>query len=203
MSRRSKKAKAEDVSNDFVLLCCLVKPFLSCLGIPVDIYHSYSCISWPFRAKKNWSKKSPSTYTWVKNQDQKKLSRGQISIVIVSHVNKHPLLHSTSYDVFSLIDLSSSRQNALRIISLRKAECCRYSPAQFWNKELIFVANKVASPFDESPISSFESLLLSNLVLYPTNLVASLVTKFPGIVARCLSKHFQSFLSFLGVYHVF
>ena len=31
--------------------------------------------------------------------------------------NKDPLLHSTSYDVFSLIDLSSSGQNALKIIS--------------------------------------------------------------------------------------
>ena len=48
--------------------------------------------------------------------DIKKCS-GQISITIVSCVNKHPLLHGTSYDVFSQIDLSSSRQNALRIIS--------------------------------------------------------------------------------------
>ena len=61
----------------------------------------------------------------------------------------------------------------------------------------------MASQLDRSHISSFESLLLSNLALYSTNLVASLVTKFQGIVARCLSKHFQSFLSFLGVYPVF
>ena len=65
----------------------------------------------------------------------------------------------------------------------------------------MLVANKVASPLDESHISSFESLLLSNLALYPTNLEASLVTKFQGIVAR-FSRHFQSFLSFLGVYLV-
>ena len=51
---------------------------------------------------KKRSKKSPSTYTWVKNWDQK--SSGQISITIVSNVNKHPLLHSTSYDVISLIE---------------------------------------------------------------------------------------------------
>ena len=37
-----------------------------------------------------------------------KKSSGQISIIIVSHGNKHPLLHSTSYGVFSLINLSSS-----------------------------------------------------------------------------------------------
>ena len=77
-----------------------------------------------------------------------------------------------------------------------------YSLAQFWNKELIFVANKVASMLDESHISCFKSLLLSNLALYPTNLEASLLTKFQGIVAR-LSRHFQSFLSFLDVYPVF
>ena len=35
-------------------------------------------------------------------------SSAQISIIIVSYGNKHPLLHGTSYDVFSLIDLSSS-----------------------------------------------------------------------------------------------
>ena len=34
---------------------------------------------------------------------------------------------------------------------------------------------------------------------YPTNLVTSSVTKFQRIVARCLSRHFQSFSSFLGV----
>ena len=37
-----------------------------------------------------------------------KKSSGQISIIIVSHGNKHPHLHSTSYGVFSLINLSSS-----------------------------------------------------------------------------------------------
>ena len=36
-----------------------------------------------------------------------KKSSGQISIIIVSYGNKHPLLHSTSYGVFSLINLSS------------------------------------------------------------------------------------------------
>ena len=36
-----------------------------------------------------------------------KKSSGQISITIVSHGNKHPLLHGTSYGVFSLINLSS------------------------------------------------------------------------------------------------
>ena len=46
-----------------------------------------------------------------------KKSSGQISITIASYVNKHPLLHGTSYDVFSQIDLSGSRQDALRIIS--------------------------------------------------------------------------------------
>ena len=65
-----------------------------------------------------------------------------------------------------------------------------------------YTANKVASPLDESHISSFECLVLSNLALYPSNLEASLVTKFQGIVAR-FSRHFQSFLSFLGVYPVF
>ena len=98
-----------------------------------------------------------------KLKDQK--SSGQISI-IVSHVNNHSLLHGTSYDVYSQINLSSSGQ----IMSSHKAECCRYSLAQFWNKELIFVANKVTSPLDKSHISSFESLLLSNLALYPISL---------------------------------
>ena len=39
-----------------------------------------------------------------------KLSSGQLSviIIIVLYGNKHPLLHGTSYDVFSLIELSSS-----------------------------------------------------------------------------------------------
>jgi len=32
---------------------------------------------------------------------------GQISLIIVSYGNKHPLLHGTSYGVFSLINLSS------------------------------------------------------------------------------------------------
>ena len=36
-----------------------------------------------------------------------KKSSGQISIIIVSCGNKHPLLHDTSYSVFSLINLSS------------------------------------------------------------------------------------------------
>ena len=36
-----------------------------------------------------------------------KKSSGQISIIIVSYGNKHPLLHDTSYGVFSLINLSS------------------------------------------------------------------------------------------------
>ena len=36
-----------------------------------------------------------------------KKSSGRISIIIVSYGNKHPLLHGTSYDVFSLINLSS------------------------------------------------------------------------------------------------
>ena len=37
-----------------------------------------------------------------------------------------------------------------------------------WNKELTFVANKVANLFVESHISSFESLQLGNQVLYRT-----------------------------------
>ena len=45
------------------------------------------------------------------------------------------------------------------------------------------------SPLEESHISSFERLVLSNLALYPSNLEASLVTKIQGIVAR-LSRHF-------------
>ena len=36
-----------------------------------------------------------------------KKSSGRISTIIVSYDNKHPLLHGTSYDVFSLINLSS------------------------------------------------------------------------------------------------
>ena len=53
----------------------------------------------------------------------------------------------------------------------RTSKCFKnYRLAQFWNKKLIFVANKVAIPLDESHISSFESLLLSNLALYPSNL---------------------------------
>ena len=68
---------------------------------------------------------------------------------------------------------------------------CRYSLAQFRNKELIFVANKVASPLDKSHISSFQSLLLSNLALYPTNLEASLVTKFQGTFIKAFSKFLE------------
>ena len=37
-----------------------------------------------------------------------KKSSGQLSIIIVSYGNKHPLLHSATYDVFSLINFSSS-----------------------------------------------------------------------------------------------
>ena len=82
-----------------------------------------------------------------------------------------------------------------------KAECCRYTLAQLWNKELKFVANKVASPLVES--HTFLASKVRNLVTrlctvpdityqYPTNLVARL----PSSKA---SGHFQSFLSFLGV----
>ena len=93
-------------------------------------------------------------------------SSGQISIIIVSYSNKNPLLHSTSYDVYSLINLSSSSEEAVRIIPQHKAACCRYTLAQLWNKELTFVANKVASPLNESHISCFQSLQLGNQALY-------------------------------------
>ena len=41
------------------------------------------------------------------SKTEKKKTSGQISIIIVSYGNKHPLLHGTSYGVFSLINLSS------------------------------------------------------------------------------------------------
>ena len=51
---------------------------------------------------KNHPQLTHGSKTGIKN------SSGQICITIVSYVNKHPLLHSTSYDVFFLINLSSS-----------------------------------------------------------------------------------------------
>ena len=68
-----------------------------------------------------------------------------------------------------------------------------YSLAQFWNKELIFVANKVASMLDESHISSFKSLLLSNLALYPTNPGSELGYQVP----RHRGTFFEAFSKFL------
>ena len=78
----------------------------------------------------------------------KKLS-GQISIIIVWYVNKQSTFTRYKFRCLFPAQLEQSKFKSLRL-----------------NKELIVAANKVVSPLDESHISCFEVLLLSNLALY-------------------------------------
>ena len=81
---------------DYSLNCTPLSP------ITITVFPMYKST---FYSLKICPKNSPRLIHGSKTEINK--SSGQISIIIVSYGNKHPLLHSTSYGVFSLINLSS------------------------------------------------------------------------------------------------